>query len=114
MYELPKKYKRTEAKVDGPILEWLSKHHPRSFALEVKIAGGVLLEHQDKALKQVSKGLFTHKIPDMGGKNPFDAFCLKDADAIVCVADGKNVECSVNSAHTIRFSLSKKKASKEA
>lgn len=105
MYQLPKKIKRTEAKVDGPVLKWLLKNYPHSFALEVKVKGGKLLPHQEVALKQVAKGVFGHKIPDMGQRNPFDAFGLIGADALLCVVDGKKVECSVNDTHTIHFRI---------
>jgi len=102
---LPKKYKRTEAKVDGLVLKWLLKNHPRSFALEVKMRGGKLLPHQKVALKQVSNGVFGHKIADMGRRNCFDAFGLIGADALLCVVDGKEVECRVNDTHSISFTI---------
>jgi hypothetical protein len=96
---LPKKYKRTEAKVDSLVAEKLMKKHPhRNWALEVKVKGGRLETHQKVALKQVENGTFKpYKIPDMGRQNPFDFFYLGDADAIVCVVDGKSVTCEVNS-----------------
>ena len=105
MYKLPKKVNRKEAKVDGPVLEWLLKHWPRSFALEVKVAGGKLKDHQEKALKQVESGKFGYKIPDMGRRNPFDCFGLINADAMVCTVDGKNVSCVVNSSHEVKFRI---------
>ena len=55
-----------------------------------------LKSHQEKALKQVENGNFCWKISDMGSRNPFDAICLLDADAIVCRVYGKDVKCSVN------------------
>ena len=103
--ELPKKYKRTEAKVDGKVLNWLLKNYPNSFALEVKIKGGRVLEHQEKALKQVEHGRFAYKLPDMGRKNPFDGFGLIGADALLCVVDGKKVDCRVNDTHSISFQI---------
>lgn len=105
MYELPKKNNRREAKVDGPVLAWLLKNYPHSFALEVKVEGGKLLPHQEAALKQVAKGKFGHKIADTGRRNPFDAFGLIDADALLCVVDGKKVECRVNDTHSINFQI---------
>ena len=97
--ELPRKNKRIEAKVDSLVAAKLVKLHThRNWALEVKIKGGRLKQHQIVALKQVENGKFKpYKIPDMGQKNPFDFFYLGDADAIVCVADGRNVTCEVNS-----------------
>ncbi len=77
--------------------EKLQKIHPcRNWALEVKIKGGKLKEHQIKALKQVEDGKFLYKIPDMGRRNPFDYVCLGDADAIVCTVEGRDVACQVN------------------
>lgn len=96
--ELPKKYKRTEAKVDTLVAEKLRAKHPhRNWALEVKLKGNKVLPHQKVALKQVENGKFMYKIPDMGQRNPFDIIYLGDADAIVCVVDKKNVHCEVNS-----------------
>jgi len=97
MYELPKKHDRAEAKVDTKVAEKLRKKHPhRNFGLEVKMKGGRLKKHQKNALKQVEDGTFLYKIPDQGARNPFDIIVLGDADAIVCVVDGKNVTCDVN------------------
>lgn len=97
MYDLPKKHNRAEAAVDGKVAEKLRKKHPhRNFALEVKMKGGRLKAHQKKALQQVEDGEFLYKIPDMGRRNPFDVIYLGDADAIVCVVDGKQVKCDVN------------------
>jgi hypothetical protein len=104
--DLPKKYKRIEANVDGPVLRWLVKNYPRSFALEVKIKdGGRVLRHQSVDLKKVTNGRFGHKIPDMGQRNPFDAFGLIGADALVCFVDGRKVECRVNDTHSISFTI---------
>lgn len=96
--ELPKKMNRKEAKVDGLVANALAKKHThRNWALEVKIKGGRLAPHQIAALKQVESGKFPpYKIVDSGSRNPFDYVYLGDADAIVCVVDGKDVECEVN------------------
>lgn len=96
--DLPKKYKRTEAKVDSLVASALVKKHThRNWALEVKIKGGRLKKHQSVALKQVENGKFPpYKIRDDGARNPFDYIYLGDADAIVCVVDGKDVACDVN------------------
>lgn len=95
--KLPKKMNRAEAKVDSKVAEKLRKKHPhRNWGLEVKMASGKLKDHQRKALKQVEDGKFLYKIPDMGARNPFDYIFLGDADAIVCVVNGKDVECTVN------------------
>ena len=97
MIGLPKKINRAEAKVDGKVATKLAKLHPHhNWAMECKMKGGRLKDHQKKALKQVENGKFTYKIPDMGQRNPFDYIHLGDADAIVCVVDGKDVHCDVN------------------
>lgn len=97
--DLPKKYNRTEAKVDSLVAEKLVKKHTcRNWALEVKIKGNKLTKNQQVKLKQVENGkLPPIKIPDMGRENPFDFFYLGDADAIVCTVDDKDVRCVVNS-----------------
>lgn len=106
MYELPKKRKRIEASVDDKVALYLWKHHPRSFGLEVKIKGGVLLDHQKKALRQVTNDTFRpFKIPDMGRRNPFDYLCVKHGDGIKCVVDGKQVRCTVNESYTLEFKI---------
>jgi rhamnose utilization protein RhaD (predicted bifunctional aldolase and dehydrogenase) len=98
--ELPKKVVRTESNVDGKVAEKLQKvHRHPNWALEVKIKGREKSRssaHQKKALKEVEQGKFLYKIPDRGARNPFDYVRLGDADAIVCVVDGRNVECVVN------------------
>lgn len=97
MYALPKKHNRLEASVDMKVAEKLRAIHThRNWALEVKMKGGKLKDHQKKALKQVEDGKFVYKIPDQGARNPFDIVYLGDADAIVCVVDGRDVECEVN------------------
>ena len=107
---LPKKVHRTEASVDSKVAEKLSKIHKHpNWALEVKIKGRENSKssiHQKKALKQVEDGKFLYKIPDQGARNPFDYVKLGDADAILCVVDGKQVVCDVNSgAIVLRFTI---------
>jgi hypothetical protein len=86
---LPKKYKRAESKIDGLVIKWFEDNYHRSCALEIKIKGGKLKEHQKAALKKVHSGKFSHKMADMGRRNPFDAFVLIKADAIVVTCDGR-------------------------
>lgn len=88
---------KKEANVTPKVVEKLLKRHQfRNWALEVKMKGGKVAPHQKKALRQVEDGKFTYKIPDQGMRNPFDVIHLGDADAIVCVVDGKSVHCEVN------------------
>lgn len=94
---LPKKYKRTEAKVDGVIAEKVRKlNKNKNWLLEVKMKGNKMLPHQEIARRQVEEGTFLWKPPDMGARNPGDYICLGDADHIYCVVDGKMVNCKVN------------------
>lgn len=86
--ELPKKYKRREAKVDGLVMAWFKKNYPESVAVEVKVGKNKILPHQDAALSEVDRGVFVYKIPDMGRRNPFDGFVLKNAKAFVVTCDG--------------------------
>jgi hypothetical protein len=106
MYKLPKKVKRIEAKVDEKVANFLWRHHPKTFALEVKIKGGTLEDHQKRALRQVANNAFKPlKLPDMGRRNPFDYIGLKGADAILCIVDGKKVTCLVNETYEINFKI---------
>lgn len=106
MLKLPKKVKRTEASIDGKVALWLWNHHPRPFALEVKIKGGTLLDHQKKALRQVTNNTFKPlKLADTGRRNPFDYVGIRGGDGILCVVDGKKVQCLVNEAYEINFKL---------
>lgn len=105
MYPLPKKVKRTEADVDGKVLNWLLKNYPRSFGYEVKVGKNKLLPHQKQVLKKIANGKFGYKIPDMGRRNPIDGFGLINGDALVCTVTGKNVSCIVNDTHEITFTI---------
>jgi hypothetical protein len=58
--------------------------------LEIKYGRNKLLPHQKAALLQVRQGAFTYKIPDTGGRRPFDAFVLKDAHSFVVVCKGRH------------------------
>ncbi len=97
---LPRKNKRLEAKVDSLVAAKLAKLHPyKAWAMECKIKGGKLKKHQATALKQVENNKEPpQKIADMGRQNRYDFYYLgRDPDAIVCIVDGKNVTCDVNS-----------------
>lgn len=107
MYALPKKKTRTEASLDTDVNAWFVKHWPRSYALEVKVKGNKALPHQEIALRQVAKGKFSYKIPDMGRRNPFDYVGLIGADSILCTVDGKQVTCVVNEVSEVSFTLKK-------
>jgi hypothetical protein len=89
---LPKQYDRKESKIDSLVLGWFAENWPRSCAIEVKVTGGKVRGHQALALAKVASGKFCYKIPDMGKKNPFDGFVLKDADAFVVTCEGKTCE----------------------
>jgi hypothetical protein len=92
MPPLTKQYRRKEAQIDSKVISWFADNWPRSCAIEVKVDGGEVLEHQAIALAKVSAGKFSYKIPDMGRKNPFDGFVLKDADAFVVTCKGRKCE----------------------
>lgn len=103
--DLPKKYNRREAKVDGLVAAWFLKNHPLDVLLEVKMKGGKVLDHQKVALRQVEKGKFMHKFPDMGRKTPADYVILKKADSALCFVDGKDVECVINNEYKVNFKI---------
>ncbi len=94
MEQLPKKYKRIESKKDSKVLEWFATHYSKSVAVEVKMKGGKVKDHQSAALSEVARGVFQYKIPDMGRTNPFDGFVLKNADAFIVVCDGNYCKCT--------------------
>ena len=99
--DLPKQYKRKEAKIDSKVIKWFEDNYPYSVALEIKIKNGKLKPHQEIALKQVQDNTFSYKIPDMGRRNPFDGFVLKNADAFV-------VTCDSNACEAVRIDKVKK------
>ena len=73
-------------------MDYFKLHYPKSVAVEVKVLGGKLADHQQAALNQVTKGLFAHKLKDMGNRQPFDFFILKDADAFVVICNGRKCQ----------------------
>ena len=87
--ELPKKINRKESKIDKLVLEWFEENWPNSCAVEVKVKGNKMYEHQKRALNKVAKGKFSYKIPDMGNRICFDGFVLVNADSFVVTCDGK-------------------------
>lgn len=96
---LPRKNRREEARVDGLVAKKLVQKHPhKNWLLEIKLKSNKkgLAKHQKAALRQVEDGKFLWKPTDMGNRQPGDYIYLGDADAIVCVVDGRNVVCEVN------------------
>lgn len=87
---LPKLRKHKERDITPDIFKWFEENYPKSVALEIKIKGGRLKPHQPIALKQVTDGVFSVKLPDMGRRNPFDGIILKDADAFIVICDKRN------------------------
>lgn len=79
-------------------MSWVYENYPRSAGVEAKIKGNYTTPHQDVALGKVSSGRYTFKIPDLGGRSPFDFFFLKDADALVATCDGR--VCKVENRNT--------------
>lgn len=101
---LPKKRKHKEADITPAVLNWFEKNYPKSVALEIKIKGGRIKEHQKIALRQVQDGIFSYKLPDMGRKNPFDGIVLKNTDAFLIVCDGR--KCIASGPKEFEFSIS--------
>jgi hypothetical protein len=105
MPPLPKKNNRKEAKIDSLVGEWFHKNYPNSWAVEVKVGKNKVLPHQDLALTKVQNNEFWWKIPDMGRKNPFDLFGLKNADAFVVTCDGMKCTAVGRNGDTFSFHL---------
>lgn len=94
---LPKKYKRTEAKIDGLVFDWFYNNYPKSVLLEVKIKGGKVLPHQIVAINEVNRTKkFKYKFPDQGRRTPADGVVLKDAEAFLVVCDGMDCVATNN------------------
>ena len=74
-------------------MAWFDKNWHGSIAVEVKIKGNKMSEHQNAALLQVQKGSFKHKIADTGRRNPFDFFILKRANAFLVICE--DLKCQV-------------------
>lgn len=89
---LPKKYKRKEADITPLVFKWFEANYPGTVAIEIKIKGNKVKDHQEIALHKVQDGSFAYKIPDTGRKNPFDGFVLKNAEAFVVTVDERNCE----------------------
>ena len=104
--ELPKKYDRKEAKIDGRVADWFYVNHPRSVLLEVKIKGGRLKEHQKRLLDMVAKtGTFKYKWRDGALRTALDYVILKNADAVLAVCDGNVCECTINGKEKITIKV---------
>jgi len=103
--DLPRTLKKREADITPHVLAWFKKNYPRSCAIEIKYGKNKLEDHQVTALAQVAKGSFTYKIPDMGRKNPFDGFLLKDADAVVVTCEKRTCDVEVNKTHTFTIKV---------
>lgn len=91
--KLPRKNNRKEADLTPRIIAWFERNYDHSVALEIKMQGGRVLPHQRASLIQVSSGVFSYKLPDMGKRLPFDAFILHGADAFIVWVNPKTREC---------------------
>ena len=91
--DLPRQLNKREAEVTPRVINWFEKNYPRSVAVEIKVGKNKTKSHQDLALKEVQDGVFSYKIPDLGRKNPFDFFTLKNADAFVVTCNLEEREC---------------------
>lgn len=105
--ELPKKYKRTESKIDGRVADWFYKNHPRSVLCEVKMIGGKVSEHQQRLLDTTGRtGKFKYKFPDGGRRTPLDFIVMKEGDAALCWCDEKgNCVCEINKKYKIKIKV---------
>lgn len=104
--KLPRVLKKKEADISPCVFKWFEQNYPKSVAIEIKVKGGRTKPHQTIALKQVDAGVFSHKMPDMGRRNPFDGFMLKNADAYVVTCDKGICEAVSPSGTRFTFDLS--------
>lgn len=105
--DLPKKRKHKEADITPAVIKWFEINYPYTCALEIKVKGGKAKAHQLSALQKVHDGFFAYKIPDMGRKNPFDAFILRKAKAFVVTCDGSDCEAKEMNGSWFRFKIKK-------
>jgi len=107
--ELPKKYERKEAKIDGRVADWFLNNWPRPVALEVKIKGGKLKEHQQRFLDKIANKLgFKYKFRDGSLRTPCDYIIFpigSEADGVVATCDGHLCECIINGTEVIQIKV---------
>ncbi len=93
--------KKREAGCTPAVLAWFRLNHKTSAAIEIKatatnsIPESALEPHQRKALTDAQNGSLEWKIPDLGRRNPFDAFMLKGVSAYVVACFTKKGMCYV-------------------
>ncbi len=107
--DLPKKKKRREADITPLVLRWFEDNYHKSCAIEIKVGKNKILPHQLAALAQVHGGTFSHKLPDMGNRNPFDAFLLINAKALLVTCQGMECVAVEPDGKSFEFKISKKK-----
>lgn len=105
--DLPKKYNRTESKVDGKVAHWFWKNWPRPVVIEVKVVGGTTKRHQGNFLKKIADKLgFKYKFRDGGVRTPCDYIVFpkgSDADGVLATCDGRDCECIINGKEVIKI-----------
>lgn len=106
--DLPKKYKRTEAKIDGLVLNWFYNNYPKSVLVEVKIKSNKMLPHQKLAQEEVNRTKkFKYKFPDQGLRLPADGIVLQNAEAWCVTCDGMNCIGISPNGKTLEFKIKK-------
>ena len=111
---LPKKRQHKEADVTPAVIAWFEKNYPKSVALEIKVNTNKVLPHQYAALRQVAAGSFAYKLPDMGRRMCYDAFILKQADALTVRCVGNNCEAiNVKTNEKILFKIGNSEGRKD-
>lgn len=105
--KLPKKNRRREAQLDGPVIEWFEKNHPHSVIIEVKMVGGKVIEHQQKLIDKVARTRkFTYKFPDMGRRTPLDGISIRDLDVAICwMNEDRTGTCRINNTYDIEIKV---------
>lgn len=84
---LPRKLNKREASITPRVMKWFENNYPKSCNVEVKVNGNLTKPHQDTALWQTAKGVFTHKIPDLGQKSPCDFYMIKKGDGVLVTCE---------------------------
>ena len=105
--ELPRKNKRIEAKLDGPVADWFFENYAGTMLTEVKMEGGRFSKHQLRLIDQVAETRrFKYKFPDGARRTPLDFITSNDIDVASCVCkEDRTCVCTINKDYKINIKV---------
>ena len=80
-----------EREFQTKFIRWVKYIYKKTAVFELKLTKSnslpfsILAPHQKEALLLSKHSILTHKIPDLGLRNPFDVFCVTNVLAFVVV-----------------------------